>query len=65
VTGMSDAMRSDFRVMNDVGAFTRLVPQTREEVSHFDFRLLECKVFLDFRSNKLSLNKTKHSNIIF
>ena len=36
VTGMSEAMRSDFRVMKDVGEHTRLVPQAREKVNFFN-----------------------------
>ena len=30
MTGMTDAMRADFRIMKEVGAFTRLNPAQRQ-----------------------------------
>jgi hypothetical protein len=32
ITGMSDAMKNDFRVMKDIAEHTRLVPKLRVEV---------------------------------
>ena len=32
MTGMTDAMRADFKIMKEVGAFTRLTPPQRQVI---------------------------------
>ena len=47
LTGLTDTMRADFKVMKDVAQFTRVTPTQRQEVSSRCFCLAFCS-FLFF-----------------
>ena len=46
MTGMTDAMRADFKIMKEVGAFTRLSPAQRQVISTFSIFLIIRQIFI-------------------
>ena len=45
MTGLTDAMRADFKIMKEVGAFTRLSPAQRQVISTFSIFLITRQIF--------------------
>ena len=54
LTGLTDQMKADFKVMKDVAQFTRVTPNQRQEVSSFYFSwLFDAYLNPDFACNKI------------